>query len=81
MTVFGHTAHGGRCLALPTHWLSRWFQTLKQPKSNLADGYIAFIIPKVPYLMAYNKHEFIGCTTISAGHTEEKKKKKTNGIA
>ena len=28
-----------------THRLSRWFQTLKQPKSNLADGYIAFIIP------------------------------------
>ena len=26
--------------------------------------------------MAYNTHEFIGCTTISAGHTEEKKKKK-----
>ena len=26
--------------------------------------------------MAYNTHEFIGRTTISAGHTKKKKKKK-----
>ena len=43
----GHAAHGGRSLAPPNHRLSRWFQTLKQPKSNLADGYIVFIIPLV----------------------------------
>ena len=31
------------------------------------------LVHKVPYLMAYNTHECIGRTTISAGHTEKKK--------
>ena len=33
---------------------------------------------ELPYLMAYNMHEFIGRTTISAGHTEKKTNKKKN---
>ena len=41
-----------------------------------AHNTLSLSLQEVPYLMAYNTHKGIGCTTISAGHTERKKKKK-----
>ena len=68
----GHAVHGGRSLAPPTHRLSRWFQTLKQPKSNLADGYIAELLGKMcsnkmrtPFLYDLNTHSIMGFSVLN----------------